>query len=148
MSLHSSGAISGYNYMPKTKTLYLRMTDATKLAYHDVPPEVYEEFDKSSSKGEFFNHHIRGKFEFDTVENAPPRAYLPHAIALLEEALSLLKASRIGSASHHLADALGVIKDYVDNLEGSYSIQGITGPTGRGFQIVNITDSIKELVEE
>jgi len=42
--------------------------------YKDVPPEVYEEFDKSESVGIAFSRLIRGKYEYEVVVEEPLEA--------------------------------------------------------------------------
>jgi lysyl-tRNA synthetase class 2 len=39
-----------------------------RYRYHDVPEETYQSMKRAFSKGEFFNDHIRDRFEF-TLEN-------------------------------------------------------------------------------
>lgn len=143
----NSSALSGYRYDNKNHVLHIHFVDASKYCYLNFPPEVWDEFNKSSSKGEFFNHHIRNKYETVLIENAPPVVVIPEVIALLEEALIRVKAGNIASASWRLADALGRLSDYIHDVEGSYSIEGINEPTGQGNQIVNVRDGLASLEE-
>ena len=42
--------------------------------YYDVPEPVYDLFEKSSSKGKFFNANIRGQYPYLRVTPVKPKA--------------------------------------------------------------------------
>ena len=41
--------------------------------YFEVPEDMYEALLDATSKGEFFNEHIKGKFDFREVISKPRR---------------------------------------------------------------------------
>lgn len=74
-----SSLVSGYFYDDATWVLAIqfRGTGETRL-YAEFPPELYDDFEKAKSKGQFFNQHIAKKFPVQksgvTIENAPAKA--------------------------------------------------------------------------
>lgn len=58
----NSSAIAGVNY--DGHTLYVQFhTSDTIYEHHGCPATLYEDFMNASSMGEFYNRHIRGKFQ-------------------------------------------------------------------------------------
>ncbi|WP_156185505.1 KTSC domain-containing protein, partial [Crocosphaera watsonii] len=47
------------------ETLRVEFTNGSVYQYHDVPKTIYEELEKSPSKGQYFNGEIKDKFGFD-----------------------------------------------------------------------------------
>jgi hypothetical protein len=63
-----SHLIRNFEYDPETSTLSVwLLTTENRYDYQDVPPETYDAFRHSFSKGRFFNTHIRNKFNFSVV---------------------------------------------------------------------------------
>ncbi|MGK7885128.1 MAG: KTSC domain-containing protein, partial [Crocosphaera sp.] len=60
-----SVAIKSFDYDADTKILRVEFTNGSLYQYHDVPQPVYEELEKSPSKGQYFNAEIKDKFGFD-----------------------------------------------------------------------------------
>jgi hypothetical protein len=60
-----STAIADFKYQPETKTLLVWFRETGELyRYIDVPPGVYEAFEKASSKGRFLNKYIKDRYCF------------------------------------------------------------------------------------
>ncbi len=51
-------------YDPEHRELSVTFQSGKKYRYDAVPPELYEAFKRAFSKGEFFNTHIRGRYQF------------------------------------------------------------------------------------
>jgi len=47
--------------------LSIWVSDTVRYDYYDFPEPVYEQFDKSHSKGKFFNKNIRDQYPFAKV---------------------------------------------------------------------------------
>jgi len=60
-----SSAISRIEYTPPTRELHVVFTTGRSYIYFAVPAEVYHQFIRSASKGEFFNAMIRDRYEFE-----------------------------------------------------------------------------------
>ncbi|MEL4895669.1 lysine--tRNA ligase [Crocosphaera sp. Alani8] len=60
-----SVAIKSFDYAQETKILRVEFTNGGVYQYHDIPKSVYEELEKSPSKGQYFNSEIKDKFGFD-----------------------------------------------------------------------------------
>lgn len=58
-------ALQGFDYDEQQKILKVEFTNGSTYKYHDVPKSVYQELEKSPSKGQYFNAEIRDKFGFD-----------------------------------------------------------------------------------
>ena len=63
MKIYYSSAITDVTYSSKTKVLKIRMKDGVRIAYYDVPKEVYRELLESPSLGAYFNHYIRNRYK-------------------------------------------------------------------------------------
>jgi hypothetical protein len=59
-----STVIRSFWYSARRRELRILFQSGKEYAYADVPAELYAEMQIASSKGEFFNQHIRGKFAF------------------------------------------------------------------------------------
>lgn len=55
-------------YDADSRTLRIVYVSGNVYDYKDVPPEVYEAMKVSGSKGTFLNTKIKGKYEFEKVE--------------------------------------------------------------------------------
>ncbi|RWQ68748.1 MAG: KTSC domain-containing protein [Mesorhizobium sp.] len=66
-----SAAIQSMNYDPATRTLSVWFVPSGyRYDYHDVPPQTFAAFRKSSSKGRFFNAFIRGRYKYHLVDQS------------------------------------------------------------------------------
>lgn len=65
----SSESIAQYGYDAETKTLAVRFKNGSKL-YHftNVPQDAADSFTSAKSKGSHFQKHIRGNFDFTTID--------------------------------------------------------------------------------
>lgn len=59
-----SSVIRGYTYRPEDRTLLVTFTSGRRYAYFAVPAPLYQKMREATSKGEFFNVHIRGHFSY------------------------------------------------------------------------------------
>jgi hypothetical protein len=59
-----STVIRSYRYDPQRRELAIVFQTRRAYTYSEVPQETYAGLKAASSKGEFFNRHIRGKFPF------------------------------------------------------------------------------------
>lgn len=59
-----STAISHIDYNAAARALHVTFTSGRRYSYFGVPAEVYYQFCRASSKGEFFNILIRDRYEF------------------------------------------------------------------------------------
>lgn len=63
-----STAISRIAYETKTRTLSIRFRESGELyRYYEVPRRIYEAFIKAGSKGRFFNHYIKDRYQFQHI---------------------------------------------------------------------------------
>lgn len=58
----NSRAIHAIGYDTDSAQLEVIFTGGGIYRYHDVPPELFERFLASDSKGAFFYDHVRGRF--------------------------------------------------------------------------------------
>jgi hypothetical protein len=63
-----SSVIRRYWYDPAHHKMDVVFVSGRRYRYHDVPEETYQSMKRAFSKGEFFNEHIRDRFEF-TLES-------------------------------------------------------------------------------
>lgn len=63
IKIENSSNLDGYFYEPLTKMLFIEFKGGGLYGYDIVPPEVFEEFEKSASKGSFLYRHIKNKFK-------------------------------------------------------------------------------------
>lgn len=59
----SSSAISAIGYDESTGRMKIRFTSGNTYDFCRVPPEIFAGFMRSSSKGDFYNSHIRDRFQ-------------------------------------------------------------------------------------
>lgn len=59
---------STYDSATRTMSVWFR-TSGRRYDYEDVPPETYEAYRASFSKGRYFNRFIRNRFRHRWVQN-------------------------------------------------------------------------------
>ena len=59
-----STVIRRFDYAPGRRELTVEFVSGRRYLYLDVPPEEAEEFRAASSKGTYFNRHIRDNYRF------------------------------------------------------------------------------------
>jgi ABC-type sugar transport system ATPase subunit len=78
-----STVIRSYRYDPQRRELAVVFQTRRAYTYSEVPQETYAGLKAASSKGEFFNRHIRAKFAFtreaDVLPSEPGAAKRPKA---------------------------------------------------------------------
>lgn len=60
----ASSAISRIEYNAPARELHVTFTSGRFYRYFGVPAEVYYQFNRAASKGEFFNTLIRDRYAF------------------------------------------------------------------------------------
>jgi hypothetical protein len=60
----ASSAISRIDYNAAARELHVTFTSGRRYSYSGVPAEVYHQFCRAASKGEFFNTLIRDRYAF------------------------------------------------------------------------------------
>lgn len=65
-----SSVVSSYNYNPDTENLIIKYVSGLVYCYQKVPEKVYKEFKASISKGRYLNFHIKGKFNYQQIDNS------------------------------------------------------------------------------
>jgi hypothetical protein len=63
-----SSVVANMRYDPATATLRIVYVSGMVYDYKDVPGKVYEAMRSASSKGEYLNRHIKGKYDFVKVK--------------------------------------------------------------------------------
>ncbi len=66
-NVYDSSTIKASTYEYKSKNLYVVFGHAT-YRYIDVPAEVYQQFANAESQGISLNELIKGKYEFEKLE--------------------------------------------------------------------------------
>ena len=64
-----STVIRSFNYDADSEKLLIVFQSGRRYTYQNVPAETYAALKSSSSKGEFFNTHIRDHFTFVRESN-------------------------------------------------------------------------------
>jgi lysyl-tRNA synthetase class 2 len=59
-----SAVVRSFAYHPTQRQLEITFQSGKRYVYVDVPQEIYEAMKSAFSKGEFFNEHIRDRFDF------------------------------------------------------------------------------------
>ena len=59
-----STVIRSFAYNAPSKILTIMFTSGRRYSYYDVPPAIFDSMRGASSKGEFFNQHIRDRFRY------------------------------------------------------------------------------------
>lgn len=60
----ASSAISSIEYSAPARKLHVTFTSGRTYTYSGVPGEIYFQFCRAASKGEFFNTMIRDRYAF------------------------------------------------------------------------------------
>ena len=71
-----STVIRTFRYDSKRRELVIVFQTNRCYSYRNVPEDVFLAMKSSFSKGEFFNAHIRGKYQFVRNANTPPLAHM------------------------------------------------------------------------
>jgi hypothetical protein len=66
-----STVIDHFHYHPETKTLRVTFLSGAVYDYKNVPPRVFEQMQKATSRGKFLNYRIKGKYAFEQVGPGP-----------------------------------------------------------------------------
>ena len=64
-----STVISTVEYDASTETLSVTYVSGNKYNYKHVPPAVYDEMKRAFSKGIYLNKFIKGKYDFEKVND-------------------------------------------------------------------------------
>ena len=64
-----SSVVAGFTYDEKTSTLRVKYVSGMVYDYKNVPGKVYREMKAYQSKGTYLNYHIKGKYDFEKVED-------------------------------------------------------------------------------
>lgn len=67
MPVVDSSAILSLNYKARSRTLYVTFVTGRRYSYVDIPPDVYRRFTEANSKGQFFNAHIRDRYDYEEI---------------------------------------------------------------------------------
>jgi hypothetical protein len=62
-----STAIRNLFYVPAKRELWVTFVSGRRYVYIDVAPDVFDAFKVASSRGAFFNHEIRDRYEFREI---------------------------------------------------------------------------------
>lgn len=65
-----SSSLASIGFDRTTSVLEIEFRSGASYRYLAVPPAVFEEMKKASSKGRYFAQFIRGKYEFQRVRGA------------------------------------------------------------------------------
>ena len=68
MKLIESTNIWQIGYDAEKQKLYIRFNKGGLYSYEEFPPETWEEFQTTDSKGRFFYKAIKGRFNFTKIE--------------------------------------------------------------------------------
>lgn len=66
-----STVIRSYHYDHRRRELDIVFQSRRRYTYKGVPEETYDSMKAASSKGEFFNRHIRDHFTFERNGEVP-----------------------------------------------------------------------------
>ena len=107
-----SSMIRRIDYDEAARELDITFTSGKTYTYFEVPKQVYERFLKASSKGQFFNRHIRGKFAFTREADDLPSDPRP------AKATKGRRAERRGGADPHPRRRQPLSAGRTDHLRG------------------------------
>jgi hypothetical protein len=68
-----SSVIRDFHYDPAERRLDILFISGRRYSYHEVPSEVALAMRRASSKGEYFNSHIRDRYRFTRTRLKPER---------------------------------------------------------------------------
>ncbi len=68
-----SSNVESFGYDEEENTLYVRFlarktSPSTLYAYHEVEPEIFDQFMEADSKGRFIWTHLRDRYNFEKLE--------------------------------------------------------------------------------
>ena len=64
-----SSVVADFSYDEETSTLRVTYVSGMVYDYKDVPEKVYREMKAYQSKGSYLNYYIKGKYDFERVED-------------------------------------------------------------------------------
>ena len=64
-----SSVVADFSYDEKTSILRVTYVSGMVYDYKDVPEKVYHEMKAYQSKGSYLNYYIKGKYDFEKVED-------------------------------------------------------------------------------
>ena len=62
-----SSVIRHFNYYPDTEVLSITFVSGLIYHYKKVPQKIYKMLKVAGSKGTYFNHYIKDKFEYKLI---------------------------------------------------------------------------------
>ncbi|MGO9607699.1 MAG: KTSC domain-containing protein [Candidatus Binataceae bacterium] len=62
-----SSTLSSAGYDPLTQTLEVEFTSGSIYQYFEVPPRIYDELMRASSKGSYLGNYISDRFQFSRI---------------------------------------------------------------------------------
>jgi len=72
MHIVSSSTIAAIGYDARRHELHVRFHGIGLYVYQEVAADLFDEFLDSSSKGTFFNKHVKGRYEFIAPSSSAP----------------------------------------------------------------------------
>lgn len=67
-----SSSIASIGFHNGLQVLEIELRTGALYRYFAVPAAVFDEFQKSESKGRYFSHHIRGRYRFQRLNPTKP----------------------------------------------------------------------------
>ena len=67
-----SSVVRAFTYEPEARRLDVAFTSGRAYSYHDVPLAVFDAMKASFAKGEFFNRHVRGRYQYTRQDRLEP----------------------------------------------------------------------------
>ncbi|MFD2287464.1 KTSC domain-containing protein [Pedobacter petrophilus] len=64
-----SSVIKYFSYQPESKLLTITFVTGLVYQYTNVPERTFKLFKAATSKGRYFNYHIKEKFKFQKLED-------------------------------------------------------------------------------
>jgi len=65
-----STAIRRFDYWPERRELEITFVTGRRYIYSDVPEETVRKFRSATSKGGYFNRHIRDRYAYRELQGA------------------------------------------------------------------------------
>jgi KTSC domain len=63
-----STVIRKFKYEADSQRLVIQFQSGRRYAYFDVPPEIYSEMRRASSRGAYFNTQIRDRYSYSLLD--------------------------------------------------------------------------------
>ena len=60
-----SSLVADIDYDIDRELLGVELRDGTRIVYFNVPPQLAHDFKHAESKGNFYNLHVRDRFQFE-----------------------------------------------------------------------------------